>query len=678
MILREGALAEIYSNKKVVAAYCCELRNTSAKLLLESGKTVKTPSDKVLYVSPSAENDMSDLSVIEAYLRRVNAARDEIADSVPVADIWELCLGEMESFSPREIAEMWFGDSCSDDELAGLQRALIYDAVYFRRKGDRFVISSAERVGEIVRMREAETRKRARLDAFAAAAADVLSGRAMTIPPEFADYVSVLSDASVADPLSGVSKAASELCAAAGIREDGIFDFLVRASVFSRDENLLLREYGICREFPEDVERECMAIPDDPPEGDCEDCSALHMVTIDNERTTDIDDGVSLERLGGGRYRVGVHITDVSAMIPVDSPADREAFKRATSIYMPDLRIDMLPSCVSEMKGSLAEGRRRRALSFFFTFRDLGEGEFEIEDSKVMKTVVASSERLTYDAADEIISHGDGEDGPSGDLALLYRIALSVLRNRVRSGAVSLARKRIAVHVRDGVPEIEVDDSTRPSAVLVSEFMILYNVSAAEFCHANGIPVIYRNQPAPSGDLSELEKIDLNSDLGLFKARRFLKKSSVSSEASGHFSIGVRRYLQATSPLRRYADLTAHRQIKSFLETGYPMYSRKDIDDIIVMTQVPRAEAETLEKTRTRYWLLRYIEINRCAPYRAMVLKAGPDKLIVRNVETGLESEVAGDPLKYHEGQTIDVAVKSVSAKANTVKFSIVQGQEQS
>lgn len=665
MILKEGSVAEIYCNKKITAAYCFELKNSSAKFLLENGKTVKMPADKVLFVSDSAVTDMNDSSALSAYLGRLSAERDRIASEIPLRDIWELCCDDMISLGIKEIADLWYGDSYSDNDFAGLQRAVMEDSLFFRRKNDLFFINPPDKVYEIEHMRELENVRKERLNAFSAAAALVLSGKASSIPEGFSDFISVLSDAAARPSSEEPSRQAADLCERIGIKTSGIFDFLVKASVFDENENLLLKEYGITVGFPKEAEDECIAFADSLTEDGYEDFTFLNVVTIDDAKTTDIDDGISLDRLDDGLIRVGVHITDASSIIRLGTAADEEAFKRGTSIYMPDIRIHMLPQGISEERGSLAEGRRRRAMSFFFEFEQNDDG-FDLKNFSIKKTIVRSKARLTYDDADRLIAEG-------GDLAELYKIASSSLSKRKALGALTLSRKRVSVSVRDGIPFLELDDSSRPSAVLVSEFMILSNTHVAEFCFENSIPCFYRNQPAPSYSQAEKDEIDIDTELGLYKVRRYLKKVYTSSEPSGHFSIGCRCYVQSTSPLRRYMDLAIHRQIKSFIETGKPLYSNEDIENIITMTSGARSAAESMEKLRKRYWMLKYIQMNRNELRKAMVLKAGPDRLIARDMETLIESEIQGDPLKYYEGQIITIAVAHVSPKENTLRFTAVE-----
>lgn len=133
MIIREDCVVDIYNNKKIVSAYCFEVKNSTARCLTEGGKELKIPTDKILHLSNADKIDSSLKNSIVSYLKEVSARRNAIAASFPLCELWELC-DEEDSFAIDELAENWYGSSLTDDEFAGFQRAILSSNPYFRRK----------------------------------------------------------------------------------------------------------------------------------------------------------------------------------------------------------------------------------------------------------------------------------------------------------------------------------------------------------------------------------------------------------------------------------------------------------------------------------------------------------------------------------------------------------------
>ena len=663
MIAKTGYVVELYNNKKIISAYCFDVvKGSTLKCFSEEGKELKIQQDKILSSVPSANTDMTDKDSLKKYLKSVSADRDLIAESISINDLWELCLEDKESYSLNELAEIWFGSKFSDNELYALQRLLLEGTIYFKRKNELFIVNSKDEVNKIIVQREAENKKKIRTNQFIEMMKKICSGNMNEIPKEYKDFSDELVDVALYKKDSKYFNNVVSLCKEAGFSVEELFNFLVKASVFDIDENLMLRKFKIPIEFSNKIEEEVQNIinsADNISTDGYEDFTFLNVITIDDEKTTDIDDGISIEE-DDDKIRIGVHITDASSFIPVDSTLDEEALARSTSIYLPDLKINMLPPIISENCGSLCENKNRKALSFFFEIERILD-TFEIKKFYIKKTIIKSHIRLTYDMVDEILESDH-------NLSLMYKIALYFLNKRKSEGAIILFRKNVNITVKDKIPYLSYFDADRPSSVIVSEFMLLANCYSGKFCHDNNIPTIYRNQPAPTPE--EIATFDLTSEEGKFRVRKFLKKVVLASESSGHFSIGCKYYIQVTSPLRRYVDLVIHRQLKSFLDFGFPYYSRERIEYIISMANNSLIDSIQLEKDRNRYWLLKYIEMHRNEPQKVIVLRTSPDKVYVRHCDTFLEVDIpTHNPSYYCEGQIAEASVVKVSAREDTLKL---------
>ena len=663
MIAKTGYVVEIYNNKKIISAYCFDVVKSSIlKCFSEEGKELKIQQDKILSSVPSANTDMSNKDSLKNYLKSVSAERNSIAESISINDLWELCLEDKESYNLNELAEIWFGSNFSANELYALQRLLLEGTIYFKRKNDLFVVNSKDEVNKIVIQREAENKKKIRTNQFIEITKKISSGEMNEIPKEYKDFVDELVDSVLYKKDSKYFNNVVSLCKEAGLNFEDLFSFLVKASVFDLDENLMLRKFKIPIEFSDKINEEVKNIISSYENNSVdgyEDFTFLNVITIDDEKTNDIDDGISVEE-DDDKIRIGIHIADASAFVPVESSLDEEALARSTSIYLPDLKINMLPPLISENYGSLCENEKRKALSFFFEIERIVDN-FEIKKFYIKKTIIKSQARLTYNIADELLEGNH-------DIALMYKIATYFMNKRKSEGAIILSRKNINITVKDGIPYLSYFDGERPSGIIVSEFMLLANSYAGKFCHDNNIPTIYRNQPPPSPE--EIATFDLTSEEGKFKVRKFLKKVVLASESSGHYSVGCKYYIQVTSPLRRYIDLVIHRQLKSFLDFGFPVYSRERIEYIISMANNSINDSLQLEKDRARYWLLKYIEIHRNEPQKVVILRVSPDKVYVRHCDTLLELDIGiHNPIYYCEGQIAEASIVKVSAREDVLKM---------
>jgi exoribonuclease-2 len=433
--------------------------------------------------------------------------------------------------------------------------------------------------------------------------------------------------------------------------------------VWDENEYLDLIRHEVPIDFPEVVLGASDALKLDPllKDGRRRNLTGIPVFTIDDAFTTDMDDGVSTEFREDGTCRVGVHITDVGALVPVGSELDREAAGRVSSLYFPDRKIPMFPPVVSEVLGSLCPDAPRLALSLFFDLAPDGSaGEAEIVPS-----VICCREKLTYDRADAILD--DPLHPLHASLLTLHRAAEANWIDRLQAGAVALERSELQIRVTpEGEIQVSVRHRNSRSNLLVSELMVMANVAVAEFCRDREIPIVYRTQQAP--DLSDLEEAE-HEALQRYRILRRMRPAAMSLEAGAHGGLGVALYCQASSPLRRYADLAVQRQLGAFLLGEPLLYDAEGIQQVLFQAEERRREIGRLERRRERYWLFKYLEQSVGQNFEALVLEAWERGFSAEILEYGFRVEVK--PSRPVEpGEAVTLRLNRCDPWEDTISFS--------
>ena len=223
-------------------------------------------------------------------------------------------------------------------------------------------------------------------------------------------------------------------------------------------------------------------------------------VTIDDEDTVEVDDALSCEALDDGGMRVRVHIALVADFVAKGGAVDNEAASRATTVYLPETTIRMLPDPISCRAASLIEGEDRPVLTT--DVRLSADGE--LIDASIYPARIPIMRRLDYDQVDRIIESGSSADDTAATVARLNSAAIQLRQRRRTAGAVLVQRREAKVRVRGDDVQISVLDNASPGRTLVAEFMVLSNFVAARYAAMNRIPIIYRVQPQMGGDLASM------------------------------------------------------------------------------------------------------------------------------------------------------------------------------
>ena len=357
---------------------------------------------------------------------------------------------------------------------------------------------------------------------------------------------------------------------------------------------------------------------------DRQDISNCKIFTIDSSTTQDFDDAISLVETEIG-FDLGVHITDVSESITIESSLESAAKRRGTSIYCPDETYPMLPTSLSEGVLSLKEGSKRPAISFLISLSK----DYLIQKRSVQVTTISVSKRLSYDEVDRCL---EGKISLN-DQDLLFKfkeITEALEAARLDRGATSFLR-------RDLTPEIEKNGKIRlvsntddtPARKIVSELMILANETASLFAKENCIPFLYRSQEHPAEDIESSVSHIPEGPAREYGRRSKLKRSEVTTQSLSHFSLGLDAYCQITSPIRRYLDLVLIRQLNAFIKDKFIFYSQEALLSLKDSITPNLDEASIIQRERNRFWLLRYIEQLKTKTLSGTVVKLdGPRPLV--------------------------------------------------
>ncbi len=553
-------------------------------------------------------------SDIAPFLKAVEVFLDP--SSLEIA--WEILIEEGgRAVTPNELAQLLFSEQTAPCCYAA-HRLLSEDKLYFKQKGDLYEPRTAAQVTELKHQLEREAQRQLEQKAFFARWQQALSGESVEWQTSDRPYLTALERYALFAEESPTRATAADLLKQIGRPDNpqSALQVLVDLGLWSPHENLFVRRSSLPTQFSESVlstVQERLTMPPADLERDRKDLTHLKVYTIDDESTAEIDDGLSLETLENGQQRVWVHIADPSRWVSLGDELDREAQRRSTTVYLPTGMIPMFPVELSTGPMSLIQGQLCCALSFGVILSDDGAVErYDITPSTIKPTY-----RLTYEDVDEIL-----ELGVQAEPELIALSTWAERRQgwRMGQGAISINMPESVIKVNGDDIDILVLEDSR-SRNLVAEMMILAGEVAASYGQVHSLPLPFRSQPQPElppeEELMQLEAGPVRSSA----IRRCMPRSEVGITPARHASLGLDGYCQVTSPIRRYADLLAHFQIKAHLRGESLPFSATDLPTLLSSIGTVVQESNFVERQTNRYWSLEFLRRQGNTVWSAMMLR---------------------------------------------------------
>jgi exoribonuclease II len=661
-LMETGKIVAFFEQKKILCAVCLEVKGGRVHLLTEENREITLGPNRIVLSSPQTLNPSLPRESLLEKMKSAVEQQERLSRSLSVRELWELVWEERKEFTLRELADFIFHPPVAFDQEMALLRALFEDRLYFKQKGELYEAREPDKVEEITLQIEREVQQARELQEGGQWLAKVWAGESAAPPSGREEIVRLLKEYALLGAEAPDQARAKELLQTAQISStQAPFELLVRLGIWTEDENLFLQRHQISQTFPGKVLTEAEKILAQSAQGITPqpqdiDLTFLHPLTIDSEFTRDIDDALSVERVGA-HIQVGVHITDVATYLNGYREIFQEAMARATSIYLPDQRIPMIPPVLSEGACSLVVGERRRALSFLVRFDEEGR----VLEYRIVPSIIQVERRLSYDQVDHLLEEMDEE------LLLLQKISEKLLRRRTEMGAFFIPRPERVIRVsRDREIALYKRDRESHSQKMVSEFMILANSLSALFLKEKGVPAIYRGQMEPREKVSPMEKFDA---LQAYRLRRIMNRVEVSTRPSRHAGLGAEAYLTLTSPIRRFYDLLAEHQVLGVLR-GTGVMTQEQMEGIITQVGPILSRVGLVEELTEQYWIRRFLEKKIGSTTTAVILDRFPNRYFIHLEEYLLELDMPTAPgREFVPGDQVLVRIEKSNARQGILKI---------
>lgn len=389
----------------------------------------------------------------------------------------------------------------------------------------------------------------------------------------------------------------------------------------------IIRAHGLPEEFPKKVIDEANDVADQDLRDEIArrlDIRDLNIFTIDGEDAKDLDDAISIEELPNGNYKLGVHIADVTHYVKEKSKLDKEALKRATSVYLVDKVIPMLPKQLSNGVCSLNPFEDKLTLSCFMEI----DSEGKVVNSDIAETVINSKARMTYTEVSDILEKDDEKlkqtfAAQVDDFIKAEKLARILMKRRQRRGAIDFDFPEAKIILNGNGEVVDIKHyERRISNKMIEEFMLVANETVAEHFYWLQLPFVYRIHETPSaekmedlkkfiatfgytikGDMENVHPKEIQGIVEKIKgtkeeesistiALRSMKQAKYSPQCIGHFGLAAKYYCHFTSPIRRYPDLQIHRIIKEQLNNKINNKRQEQLAHIVEYASTQSSERE--------------------------------------------------------------------------------------
>ena len=565
-------------------------------------------------------------SEIPAFLKEVQSYLDP--SSLEVA--WELLAEEETTITPDGMANLLFSEQ-SPIHCYAAYYLLSEDKLYFKQKGDAYEPRTTAQVAERKHQIEIEALRQREQQGFLTRIGQAINKEVVDWErydrqrlEAIAKYAVLLADVvrlginqetlvRTNQPSSLVQETMSTL--GRPVTPQAAFQLLVDLGVWSPNENLFLRRSQIPTEFPSkvlEVAQKRLDFPYPDPDSQRLDLTHLKVYTIDDQSTSEIDDGLSWEVLPDERQRLWVHIADPTRWVIPEDELDLEARRRGTTVYLPTGMNPMFPEALATGPMSLVQGQVCCALSFGVILDEVGA----VQEYSIHTALIKPTYRLTYEDVDEMLELGVQAEP---EIEAIATWAKRRLAWRQAQGAISINLPESIIKVKDNEITIDVlNDSV--SRQLVAEMMILAGEVAGRYGQTHNLALPFRGQPQPElppqGELLQLPPGPVRA----CAMRRCMPRSEMSIMPARHAGLGLDTYTQATSPIRRYSDLLTHYQLKAHLRGEIPPFSAEQLKEVMQSAIATAQEISLVERQTNRYWSLEYLRRHSETVWQAVIL----------------------------------------------------------
>jgi len=655
--MEPGQVVEYIESQKILCAVVLEAKNLRLRLLSENNREVKLSAGRLLHRSTERLDPSMGRDKLTARLKEIAARRKALSLTVDIQGLWEVLQEEETAFDLATLTTLCFPEHANSEQESAVMRALFDDRLYFKFGPDEFHPHPAAKVEEMIAQRARQEQEARIVEQGGVWMKSVLSGPAAAGRPELADdIVPILISYYLFEKDSPRRDLGRDMIKRAGVGSlETIFDFLVKIGVWQPNENLDLLREGIRDTFPETIQRRAATLADHPPTAadGRRDLRELTLMTIDGPSTQDFDDALSITTQGD-HYVIGIHISDVGHYLGRHDPIDQEAMGRASSIYLPDRKISMLPEPLSVGICSLKQDQDRPAISTLVTLT----ANAEVVAYDIVPSLIRVSRQLTYQDADALTE-------TDTQMRALHAIAQKYRSRRLDDGALIIELPEVAIRIdANGKPMVTRIDRENPSHLFVSELMILANSLAARFLSEKGLPAIFRSQAEPR---ERLFKRDQGSLFQSWMQRKQINRFNLSSSPEPHAGLGVAAYVTCTSPIRKYFDLVTQRQLRAALGLEKP-YLTEEIDAAIAALAEPMARVGRLQYRRHRYWLLKYLEGRVGTKEEAVILHKRRGGYFILLPQYLIECPLAGaENIKLKPEDLVQVTIQHVNARKDVI-----------
>jgi ribonuclease R len=453
--------------------------------------------------------------------------------------------------------------------------------------------------------------------------------------------------------------------------EAKVVEILGKAGENEAEIHSIMAEFDLPFRFSEIIEKESERIEEGITREEISkrrDFRDITTFTIDPFDAKDFDDAISFRKLENGNYEIGVHIADVTHYVRMNSGLDKEAFDRATSVYLVDRTIPMLPERLSNGLCSLRPNEDKLTFAAVFEMDDKGK----VYDEWFGRTIIHSNKRFTYEEAQEVLESGTGPFAE--ELIILNNLAKKIRKERFSKGAVNFETTEV---------KFKLDEKGRPLAVipkirkdahkLIEEFMLMANKQVATFVYnykkgKEKNTFVYRIHDFPDPDkvkdfslfakqfghkmnvdeesisrsLNKLmEEIEGKPEQNVLEqlAIRTMAKAKYSTDTKGHFGLAFKHYTHFTSPIRRYPDMMVHRLLQHYLDEGKPA-NKTEYEERCIHSSEREKRAADAERASIKYKQVEFMTYAEKKEYEGLISGVTEWGIYVEIIETKCEGMI--------------------------------------